>query len=205
MCTTDTTVAQFKASGLAYRPEAMPQEPTHPAVNVTWEEAHSFCKWLSKKEGRTYRLPTEAEWSRAVGGGKYPWGNQWPPPNNCGNYAGQEMRLLSQSEAERLLPRGLTLIRGFSDRHIFTSPVGSYPPNEFGLYDMGGNVMQWCEDWYDDSHMDKVLRGSSWIDSGTPWRGSGHVFLESTHRSKFGPTDFLGYYGFRCVVVASGH
>ena len=84
-----------------YKP-SFPQEPTHPVVQVSWEDAVAFCVWLSKKEGRQYRLPTDAEWSVAVGLGVekgstpyekalkvagYPWGDAWPPPRGAGNYS----------------------------------------------------------------------------------------------------------------------
>ena len=197
MCTTDTTVAQYKAAGLGYQAPKFPQGPTHPAVNVSWDDAQAWCRWLSKKEGRKYRLPKESEWNAAVGPTTYPWGNQWPPPNNCANYAGQEMRSLSQAEAERSLFKGFTLIKGFSDRHVFTSPVGSYPANALGLYDMGGNVCQWCEDWYDGKHDARVLRGGSWSDFG-------EVNLRSAYRNGVRPAGRRDGCGFRCVLVVSG-
>ena len=197
MCITDTTVAQYKAAGFTYLAPKFPQGPTHPAVNVSWNDAQAWCSWLSKKEGRKYRLPMESEWNVAVGPTTYPWGNQWPPPNNCGNYAGQEMRSLSQAEAERLLYKGLTLIKGFSDRHVFTSPVGSYPANALGLYDMGGNVWQWCEDWYDAKHDARVLRGATWRNG----FGGG---LRSSFRCDGPPTNRNADFGFRCVLVVSG-
>jgi serine/threonine protein kinase len=142
------------------------QTDNDPAVEVSWDDARAFCDWLTKKEheeGRLtaqqlYRLPTDAEWSKAVGlmengGGLpkendgdiknvYPWGNQWPPPPAAGNYA-----------------ESLT-----NDGFSKTSPVGTFTPNSFGLYDMGGNVWQWCDDKYDYAHDWRVLRGASWVD-----------------------------------------
>jgi hypothetical protein len=140
------------------------QGPTHPAVNVSWDDAQAFCTWLTKKEqaaGRLgpdqqYRLPTDAEWSVAVGlnepsggtpqskdaqiKGVYPWGTQWPPPRGAGNYAAS-----------------LNV-----DDFANTSPVGSFAANRYGLYDMGGNVWQWCEDWYNNNEQKyRVLRGAS--------------------------------------------
>ena len=197
MCTTDTTVAQYKAAGLGYQAPKFPQGSDHPAVNVSWNDARAWCHWLSKKEGRKYRLPNDEEWNLAVGGGLYPGGNQWPPPSNCGNYAGQEMRSLSQVEAERYLPKGFNLIKGFSDRHVFTSPVGSYPANMYGLSDMGGNVWQWCDDWFDGTHQDRILRGASWKSVG---KGS----LQSTYRASDPPAHRESGSGFRTVLVISG-
>jgi formylglycine-generating enzyme required for sulfatase activity len=193
-CTTETTVAQYQAAGLGYQAPAFSQASNHPAVNVSWDDAKAWCAWLSKKEGRKYRLPTDAEWSAAVGGSTYPWGNQWPPPNNVGNYAGQEMRGCTPAE-RAILFKGFTLIGGFSDRHKFTAPVGSYPANGYGLYDLGGNVWEWCEDWHPDYHGKyRVLRGVS-------WSNDGRDYLASSNRNYSTP-DYRNYlYGFRCVVV----
>lgn len=110
------------------------QTPEDPVVKVSWNDAKAFCAWLTAKEqqegfiakNQFYRLPTDAEWSAAVGGRKFPWGKVWPPPTEAGNYAPD---------------------LGVDDFEA-TSPAGSFPPNSHGLYDMGGNVWQWCEDWY---------------------------------------------------------
>ncbi|MBK8091920.1 MAG: SUMF1/EgtB/PvdO family nonheme iron enzyme [Verrucomicrobiaceae bacterium] len=99
MCTTETTVAQYQAAGMGYQAPPFPQGSNHPAVNVSWNDAKAYCDWLSKKEGRKYRLPSDAEWSAAVGASAFPWGNSWPPPNNCGNYMGQEHKSSSASVA----------------------------------------------------------------------------------------------------------
>ena len=222
MCTTDTTVEQYKAVGmvswLTYWGSSFRQGPTHPEVDVSWNEAQAWCRSLSNKEGKKYRLPTDGEWSAAVGPGLYPWGSQWPPPNNCGNYAGQELRTISQADAEKFFAKGFNLIKGFSDHHPFTSPVGSYPANRYGLYDMGGNVSEWCEDEYrarmnsaeaikafpalkDEKMPDgtrlRVLRGGSWCDSQD-------LLLRSSFRGRNHPALRVISGGFRCVVVVSG-
>jgi formylglycine-generating enzyme required for sulfatase activity len=192
-CTTETTVAQYQAAGLGYQAPEFSQGGNHPAVNVSWNDAKAWCAWLSKKEGRKYRLPTDAEWSAAVGGSTYPWGNQWPPPNNVGNYAGQEMRGCTPAE-RAILFKGFTLIGGFTDRHKFTAPVGSYPANGYGLYDMGGNVWEWCEDKHPTVSGTRVLRGGSWV----------YAFrdlLASSFRGGPAPYDRYNFYGFRVVVV----
>jgi formylglycine-generating enzyme required for sulfatase activity len=82
----------------------------------------------------------------------FPWGKDWPPPCEAGNYYGEESR---QS-------RNSLVIRGFKDGYPRTSPVGSFVANKYGLFDMGGNVWQWCEDWYSSGQVDRVLRGASW-------------------------------------------
>ena len=79
----------------------------------------------------------------------YPWGTAWPPPPGAGNYTGEE----TGSDVA---------IRGYDDGFAWTSPVGSFAPNKFGLYDMGGNVWQWCMDTWNPESKAKVLRGASW-------------------------------------------
>jgi hypothetical protein len=150
------------------------QTPTDPAVNVSLEDAHAFCAWLTHKEihdGKIgahdeYRLPTDAEWSVAVGlgaedgttpedknrqiKGVYPWGRDWPPPRGAGNYADSSLHKAQEIWGQ---------IENYDDGFPFTSPVGSFAPNRFGLYDMGGNVTQWCEDFYNMNGPSRVKRG----------------------------------------------
>ncbi len=167
---------------LGWQKSSLPQGPDHPAVNVSWDDANAFCSWLTVEERKAgkiradqiYRLPSDHEWSCAAGIGElekaapfvlpkskiapniYPWGTQTTLPANSGNYLSVESASLQT-----------TLIRGaipnYSDGHAATAPVGSYPPNHLGLYDMGGNVRQWCADW----HVPKwrVLRGTWWADA----------------------------------------
>jgi formylglycine-generating enzyme required for sulfatase activity/serine/threonine protein kinase len=189
------------------------QTGEHPVTCVSWEDAKAFCAWLTRKEqaegrlstGQSYRLPTDAEWSVAVGlreesGGTpkdkdakkdvYPWGTQWPPPNGAGNYAGEESKTADT-------PSEWGIISGYRDPYPRTSQVGSFRANQLGLYDMGGNVWQWCGDWYDSDQKYRVLRGGSWGigDSGR---------LLSSYRLG-GPPGLRGdRRGFRCVVVGGG-
>jgi hypothetical protein len=183
------------------------QGPTHPAVNVSWDDAKAFCDWLTKKErgegrikaGAFYRLPLDAEWSVAVGlppesgstpGEKdmkikdlYPWGTQWPPPHGAGNFNGAVDN-----------PSGPYTLAGYGDGFLYTAPVGSFKANPHGLYDLGGNVWEWCEDWYDGEQKYRVLRGGSWDVSG---RGS----LLSSIRGRRTPGGRNDIDGFRCVLV----
>jgi formylglycine-generating enzyme required for sulfatase activity len=109
----------------------------HPAVHICWHDAMAYCQWRSKKEGKKFRLPTEAEWEFAARGGLdrkvFAWGDEQTP-------GGKWMCNIWQGE----FPRKNDKLDGYEG----TSPVGSYPPNGYGLYDMAGNVWQWCADWY---------------------------------------------------------
>ena len=183
------------------------QGPDHPVVNVSWDDAIAFCNWLTTREQglgllpvrMTYRLPTDVEWSSSVGlvnepgnspeqkKGKikvYPWGLGWPPPPGSGNYCGEETKGGRSS---------WPVISGYNDGHARTSPVGAFPPNRFGLHDMGGNVWQWCEDWSNASRFRRVLRGASWLNEHPD-------DLLLSHRRDDTPTSRRDNYGFRCVI-----
>jgi formylglycine-generating enzyme required for sulfatase activity len=162
-----------------------------PVVKVSWQQAAAYCNWLSSKEGLPeayvtqggslvpvrpgntgYRLPTEAEWefaARYVDGvalKRYPWGDSLPVPARAGNFA--------DIAARAILP---TVITDYDDGYAVTSPVGSFPANALGIYDLGGNVAEWMHDYYtvsidtaaaatDPAGPEKgtqyVIRGSSW-------------------------------------------
>ena len=215
-CVWETRVKDFDAfaravnlKSSAWRGPGFKQGPDHPVVNVTWVEAIAFCKWLTDQEHREgtlpatqfYRLPTDLEWSKAVGlpeeSGKtpdlrdmgvpdvYPWGTQWPPPPNSGNYTGEE----TGSDVA---------IKGYDDGFAWTSPVGSFPPNKLGLYDMGGNVWQWCMDAWNSDSKAKVLRGASW------YNGALKLSLLSSCRVHASPDSSTDNYGFRIVRASDG-
>jgi serine/threonine protein kinase len=167
----------LKKRGDTWMSPGFDQGPTCPVVGVNWYDAKAFCAWLTEKElaagrietGQEYRLPTDAEWSLAEGltnetgsaafekgsnGGNYSWGSQWPPPPAAGNFAGEEVK--------PDWPSSWGLIEGYRDSYPRTSPVGSFAANQYGLFDMAGNVNQWCEDR--GSGARGLWRGSSWYD-----------------------------------------
>ncbi|MDC0050332.1 formylglycine-generating enzyme family protein [Verrucomicrobia bacterium] len=172
------------------------QADTHPVVKVNWNDANAFCAWLTKKElaegkikaGQKYRLPTDAEWSVAVGLGQekgntpkeknrgikdvYPWGKEWPPAVEAGNY-NKSLK---------------------ADKFDYTSPVGSFASNKDGLHDMGGNVWEWCEDKYSPTRTPRVLRGNCWLCYDP-------VDLLSSYRYGYTPGGRDFSTGFRCVLV----
>ena len=182
MCTTETTVAQYRLCGREYKTPRFAQGDNHPAVNISWEDAKAFCRWLSEREKKPYRLPTDAEWSSAAGSSLYPFGDGLPQSGD-GNYAGQEMKRLAADELAKHMNKGFMLIPGLHDGHVFTAPIGISRPNRLGIYDLGGNVWEWCEDEYRaamnsaealekfpvmrlekdrDGSAVRVLRGASW-------------------------------------------
>ena len=185
---------------------------SNPVVNVSWTEACAFCSWLTAKERKqgllnpdqSYRLPTDLEWSAAVGlrgeigatpndrdekvRGVYPWGTNWPPPSKVGNYA---------DAASKKAFLSLDVIPNYDDGFVTTSPVGSFPPSANGLYDLSGNVWEWCEDWYDPKNNSKVLRGGSWY-HGAP------RFLLSSSRTWAELDARYEYFGFRVVLSVGG-
>lgn len=125
-----------------WRKPGFPQGEHHPVINVTWKDAMAFCEWLSRKEGATYRLPTEAEWEYACRAGTTFRYNSGDTPASL-TAVGQVYEAAG-GQFEHV--QDLVIKPG--DGHSFTAPAGSFKPNAFGLYDMHGNVWEWCSDWY---------------------------------------------------------
>lgn len=191
-----------------WRNPSFDQTPEHPVVMVSWTDAMSFCKWLTDREHLSkdlpaeeyYRLPTDAEWSFAAGlppekgqtpelrdlgvQDRYPWGTAWPPPKGAGNYTGQE----TGSDVS---------IAGYDDGYPYTAPVGSYAPNERGIYDMGGNAWEWCLDTWNLKTRSRVLRGASWF------QGSLQFSLLTSCRIHSMPDRETDNYGFRVVRTSA--
>ncbi len=159
----------------SWRNTGFEQTDEHPVVNVSWNDSVAFCKWLTRKEGTLYRLPTEAVWEYACRAG-----------STTRYYNGDDPELLAKvgnvadATAKAKIPYWKHTIKA-SDGFVFTAPVGSFKPNAFGLYDMLGNACQWCSDWYGEDYYGnspvddpkgpstgqyRVIRGNSW--SGDP-------------------------------------
>ena len=142
-----------------------------PVTNVSWNDAKAFCVWLSGKEGKCYRLPTEAEWEYCCYAGaktRFSTGEAAESVIGHGNFADASLR--------EKWPAALWSLRS-DDGFPFTAPVGEFKANAFGLYDMVGNVAEWCEDYYDPTYYAqsppadppgaysgdrRVVRGGSW-------------------------------------------
>ena len=134
----------------SWRNTGFPQTDDHPVVNITFADANAFCKWLSEKEHKTYRLPTEAEWEYACRAGTTTRYNFGDDPELLAKNA----NTYDASSAE-VFPEWAEWSIKAKDGFPFTAPVGSFRPNAFGLYDMHGNVWEWCSDRYGEDYYAK--------------------------------------------------
>jgi serine/threonine protein kinase len=189
-----------------------PQDPDHPVVKVSREDAVAFCEWLTRREfdqeriaqTHRYRLPTDQEWSIMAGldneegdspGQRdankqtiYAWGAKWPPPNAVGNYADNTAATLPGIASERVIP-------DYDDGFPYTAPVGSFQPNKFGLFDISGNIQEWVQDDISSTAASPlgVVRGAGW-----------NNFIRENlllgWRNPVRPTLRSSFYGFRIVL-----
>jgi formylglycine-generating enzyme required for sulfatase activity len=185
----ETRVRDFEAYAAATgapvpHPE-FPETALQPKASVSRKEAEAFAAWLTKKErdekriaaAAQYRLPSDAEWDVAmeVGktGGPFPWGSGFPPPDHFANY-------------------GVT-----KDGFTYTAPVGSFPPNELGLYDMAGNLWEWIGEG--------CASGGAYLVRGAGWNAHNQSYFDLGFHYCFGG-DLVGHHnvGFRLVLVDPG-
>ena len=176
------------------------QNDNHPVVCVSWNDCKEFIRWLNQKDaGKNYRLPTEAEWEYACGNGnrhtKYSWGD--------GNPAGKQGGNVADKSAKRVF-LGWTIFDDYDDGFVYTAPAASFNANDFGLYDMTGNVWEWCEDWYHSSYGGSPTDGSAWLipsSSSRILRGgswsSNPSLCRSANRSRNDPGARVSGLGFR--------
>jgi formylglycine-generating enzyme required for sulfatase activity len=198
----------------APRPTPFLQEPDHPVVNVSRDDAQAFCKWLTERERKAeliaqsdiYRLPTDLEWSLMAGLQEeegispnsrdahkqqiFPWGVAWADGEKVGNFADHTLAATPGISNERTLP-------GYDDGFPFTAPVGSFPPNKLGIFDLSGNVQEWVADDYSaiaGNFVLGVLRGGGW---------NTYQFenLYTGSRNGTPPASLDTIYGFRVVLA----
>ncbi len=215
----EVTVGQFRAFVTAahYQTDAersvqgsaplhvwFPQKDDHPVLSVSWNDARAFCDWLTKKEGGRvrYRLPTEAEWEYACRAGTSSLFSNGDDPEKLAQIGN-----VADASARKKYPDWAWSIKA-NDGYVYTAPVGTYPPNAWGLCDMIGNVWEWCEDGYAvDSYAKttgddpqgpsqaalRVFRGGCWFAS--PRR------CRPADRGGFAPGFRCSALGFRVAAV----
>ncbi|GAA4418861.1 hypothetical protein GCM10023187_52690 [Nibrella viscosa] len=200
---TDSTLTKKNGVNWLCDPEGKERnrsEYAHPVLHVSYNDAIAYCKWLSDVTGKVYRLPTEAEWEFAAGGGanhnRYSWGNDLP-------IDGQGENVFDKTADEHF--RMPFVYFSSRDGYVFTAPVGQFKPNTLGLHDMGGNVSEWCQDRYQadyythssalnptgsTSGKTRVVRGGNWLSPA----------CEVTFRGDDTPSGRGGHCGFRVVA-----
>lgn len=182
-------------------PSAVDERPDHPVVQVSWNDAQAFCEWAGSDEVRC-RLPTEAEWEYAARGGLegkvFPWGDEKEPDGRYlmnvfqGQFPGDNRA---------------------SDGWAGTAPVRAFPANGFGLFEMTGNVWEWCDDWYDPSYYQACAAAGVVVDPRGPSVGQARVTRGGSYlchdsycsryrvdaRNSMAPDSTSGNTGFRVV------
>ena len=173
VCRYETRVKDYQpfatATNTEWKKPDFPQTPDHPAINLSFTEAQAFCEWLGKKEGRKYRLLTDAEWSVLAGltentdvapkqqpasTGIYHWGKR-PLAKDVGNFCDEAFGKKYRASYDA---KWLEIDDGFAD----TAPVGSYPADAKGLFDFAGNVWEWVDGWYDPPNNTlRIVRGGA--------------------------------------------
>ncbi len=179
------------------------QDEKHPVVMVSWNDANEYIEWLGRKDGVKYRLPTEAEWEFAARSRGKEYEYSWGDGNPSGNIAGEEIK-------DKFPNSRLSILDGYVDEFVFTAQVGSFEKNKSGLFDMTGNVSEWCSDWYSNDYHnnnspkenphgpsageERVVRGGSWI--------NGPRLIHVSYRDKDDPEYCDTTIGFRLVISA---
>jgi formylglycine-generating enzyme required for sulfatase activity len=204
------------AARYTWKNPGFPQGEDHPVVLVSWNDAAQFCAWLSREEHATYRLPTEAEWEYAARAGTDGWLSFGDDPTVAHRFAN-----LADPSLEKAHPghvarqRLIDLEKDPADGFVYTAPVGTFKPNAFGLFDMHGNVWEWCFDRYQQTYYRQLeAQGSPAVDPKGPAAPDGNgdvrvvrggsfytdvIVARSTSRLWGGPGDAFCYTGFRVV------
>jgi len=198
-----------RREGLSWRhpfEKGTASNPDHPAVHVTWHDAQAYCRWAGT------RLPTEAEWEYAARGGDtglngkphhaFAWGSDAP--------TGPVANMWDETAARERPEIDFPTYPNYDDGYARTAPVGTYPANRFGLFDMAGNVHEWCSDWYGEKYYVesprrnpqgppggkyRVLRDAPWMHAPCTIRVSYRFGIRPEHRNTL--------IGFRCARTLS--
>ena len=192
---TNAQYEQFDPAHRQYRgTRGFSQADDEPAIMVSWWDATRFCAWLSEKENKSYRLPTEAEWEKAArgtDGRRYPWGND-PITEDKANFCDVNCTREHANPA-------------FDDGFADTAPVGSYPngASPYGVMDMAGNVWEWTSSIpqpypYDPDDGREEDDGYLYVWRGGPW-SNGIWWIRSSLRYKSVPKYWYENLGFRCA------
>ncbi len=140
----------------SWRSPGLAQAESHPVLCVSWNDARAYAQWLSKRTGKRYRLPTEAEWEYAARAGSVAaryWGDD--PDQAC--------RFANVADQSRFQTWSFGQKHECTDGHYFTAPAGGYAPNRFGLHDMLGNAWEWTEDCWNASYAGAPADGTAWL------------------------------------------
>ncbi|PMB39180.1 protein kinase [Fischerella thermalis CCMEE 5330] len=189
----EVTQAQYQAI-MGNNPSNFKGEK-RPVEQVSWNDAVKFCEELSKKTGRTYRLPSEAEWEYAARAGT-------TTPFYFGETITTDLANYDGNFTYASAPKG--------EYREETTDVGIFPPNSFGLYDMCGNVWEWCLDKYHNNYNEAPTNGSAWLEYGEDtrllrggsWYGDSR-YCRSASRIRINPDDRGLDIGFRLVVLVA--
>jgi len=154
---TDPLAAGLASPALtSWRSPGLAQAESHPVLCVSWNDARAYAQWLSKKTGKRYRLPTEAEWEYAARAGG-------PAARYWGDDPLQACRFANVADRSRFQAWGFGQKHECTDGHYFTAPAGGYAPNRFGLHDMLGNVWEWTEDCWNAGYAGAPADGTAWL------------------------------------------
>ncbi len=179
------------------------QDDHHPVTCISWNDAKAYAKWLSRKTGKKYRLPSEAEWEYAAHGNtntvRY-WGDN---PDEACKYA----NVADQTALAQIRGAPAWSIHKCTDGFSYTAPVGHFKANAFGLDDMLGNVLEWTEDSYHDNYKDAPTDGSAWqgdgkkrVLRGGSWNSAPEIARSAMRDSKE-PALRFSLFGFRVARV----